>query len=92
MSLRTFSDVDFSCRKTGKGRRKTTTGLRVFRDGEQISRHEALNRICRHLNIMAIHPEVLRLMNLFSFDPEELSEAGISYECLKVLESLALFF
>lgn len=56
-----------------------------------MSRSEALLRICEVMDEAAVSPDALRLIQLFNIDPEELSEAGMSYESLKVLESVALF-
>ena len=48
-------------------------------------------RIREALDEATLNPDALRLIQLFNIDPEELSEAGLSYESLKTLESVALF-
>lgn len=56
-----------------------------------MSRNQALADIQTYLNLSDIHPYALRLIELFNIVPEELSEAGLSYESLKTLEQRALF-
>lgn len=65
--------------------------LSFFREGERISRLDAISRILDNLELSLNHPEALRLMGLFSIAAEELSEAGLPYEALKALERQALF-
>lgn len=79
-------------RKNQKIRLKNSQAIpRFFREGECISRHQALDQICQHIEAFSLHPEALRLINLFHLEPEELSEAGLTYESLKALEMHALF-
>lgn len=62
-----------------------------FRHGQSLSRYQAIAQIQDCLQLSDFHPEALRLINLFNIVPEELSEAGLSYESLKALERHALF-
>lgn len=78
-------------RKNQKIRLKSNHMPRFFREGECISRVDALDQICRHLEFASMHPEAVRLIELFNIVPEELSEAGLPYESLKALERFALF-
>jgi hypothetical protein len=78
-------------RKNQKIRLKSNTMPRFFREGECISRVDALEKICRHMEYAIMHPEAVRLIELFNIVPEELSEAGLPYESLKALERHALF-
>ena len=83
--------VNVRMRKNQKIRLKSNTMPRFFREGECISRVDALEKICRHMEYAFMHPEAVRLIELFNIVPEELSEAGLPYESLKVLERHALF-
>lgn len=56
-----------------------------------MSRDQAIAQVQDHLALSDIHPEAVRLIELFNIVPEELSEAGLSYESLKTLERHALF-
>jgi hypothetical protein len=56
-----------------------------------MSRSQAIHRVREALEFSSQDTEAMRLIGLFSIDAEELSEAGISYEMLKVLERQALF-
>lgn len=56
-----------------------------------MSRQQAVNWIQTYLEWSDAHPEALRLIELFNIEPEELTEAGLSYESLKSLERHALF-
>jgi hypothetical protein len=56
-----------------------------------LTREQAIGKICDLLLSSCNHPEAQRLIGLFSIAPEELAEAGLSYEELKVLERLAAF-
>jgi hypothetical protein len=79
-------------KKIQKIRMKTNPLPCLFREGERISRDEALLQIRRHMIADgSLHPDVLRLIELFHIEPEELSEAGLPYESLKALEKYALF-
>jgi hypothetical protein len=78
-------------RKSHKIRLRADAVPRFFRAGERISRQEAIERIREYLALSARHPEAVRLIGLFSIAPEELSEAGLSYEMLIALERQALF-
>lgn len=82
---------DVLMRKNQKIRLKSNHVPRFFREGECISRMDALEQICRHMEFATMHPEALRLIDLFNIVPEELSEAGMPYESLKALERHALF-
>ncbi len=62
-----------------------------FEEGAQLSRENAIERIRKNLQTSAYSPDAFRLIGLFSVSPEELAEAGLSYEMLKVLEKSALF-
>lgn len=63
----------------------------MLQEGQSLSRHQAISRIQDHLALSDLHPEALRLIELFHIVPEELTEAGLSYESLKSLERRALF-
>ena len=78
-------------RRSQKIRVKSTEVPRLFGEGQSISRHQAISRIQEHLDAVGLHPEALRLIQLFNIDAEELSEAGLSYESLKALEQRAAF-
>lgn len=78
-------------RKNQKIRDKSNYSPTLFRDGEHISRDGAIRQIRRHMTTNTLHPDVLRLIELFHIEPEELSEAGLPYESLKALEKYALF-
>ena len=52
----------------------------------ELSRHDALKTIERALNESPTHPLAASLIDLFQIQGEELTEYGISYEALKVLE------
>jgi hypothetical protein len=56
-----------------------------------LTREQAIERICCLLLLSCDDPEAQRLIGLFNITPEELAEAGLSYEALKVLERLAAF-
>jgi DNA-directed RNA polymerase specialized sigma subunit len=73
-------------------RLKTQRLPRYFERGQQLSREEAIRQVRGLLDDTALHPEALRLIDLFQIGAEELSEAGISYEMLKALEQHALLF
>ena len=78
-------------RKNQKIRLKSLPMPCLFQAGECWSRSDALIRIREALDEATLNPDALRLIQLFNIDPEELSEAGLSYESLKTLESVALF-
>lgn len=78
-------------RKNQKIRMKSSPVPRLFQAGDCLSRQDALIRIREYLSEATLSPDALRLIQLFNIEPEELSEAGLSYECLKALESVALF-
>jgi hypothetical protein len=82
---------NMSMRKNHKIRLKSNEIPRFFQAGECISRIDALSQICSHMELAIMHPEALRLIDLFNIVPEELSEAGMPYESLKALERHALF-
>jgi hypothetical protein len=65
---------------------------RFFERGQQLSREQAIHRVRDLLADTTLHPEALRLIDLFQIAAEELSEAGVSYEMLKALEQHALLF
>ncbi len=56
-----------------------------------MSRNQAIAQVQDQLALSEVHPQALRLIELFHIEPEELSEAGLSYESLKALERHALF-
>lgn len=78
-------------RKNQKIRLKSSQVPRLFQAGDCLSRADALLRIREYLSEATLSPDAMRLIQLFNIEPEELTEAGLSYECLKVLESVALF-
>lgn len=53
---------------------------------ESISRRKALRQIIACIRQNPIHPHARHLIELFNIDAEELAEAGVSYEMLRVLE------
>lgn len=63
----------------------------LLENGDCLTRGQAIERIRRALALSVLHPEASRLIGLFSIAPEELAEAGLCYETLKVLEGRALF-
>jgi hypothetical protein len=63
----------------------------LIKASASINRNTALSKICAQLECTPLHPEALRLIELFQIVPEELSEAGLPYEMLKALEKQALF-
>ncbi|WP_373533092.1 hypothetical protein [Vampirovibrio sp.] len=56
-----------------------------------MTRNQAIAQVQDQLALSELHPEALRLIELFNIIPEELTEAGLSYESLKTLERHALF-
>lgn len=56
-----------------------------------MTREQAVTWVQTYLELSDAHPEALRLIELFQMEPEELTEAGLSYESLKTLERHALF-
>lgn len=77
-----------SDRKKPEKIRIKTAGPRRF---ARISRAQALQLIPALLEASPFHPDALYLIALFRLDPEELSEAGLSYELIKALEQRASF-
>lgn len=63
----------------------------LIKSGTSLRREKVLEKVCDQLACSTLHPESLRLIELFQIVPEELSEAGLSYELLKALEKQALF-
>lgn len=63
----------------------------LLQEGQSMSREQAVNWVQTYLELSDAHPEALRLIELFHIEPEELTEAGLSYESLKTLERHALF-
>jgi hypothetical protein len=78
-------------RKNQKIRLKSNPVPCLFQAGDCLSRTDALTRILDDMHETTLGPDALRLIQLFNIDPEELTEAGMSYESLKALESVALF-
>jgi hypothetical protein len=82
-------------RKNQKIRLKSNPMPCLFQAGDCLSRTDALTRIMHDmentLHEATLSSDALRLIQLFNIDPEELTEAGVSYESLKALESVALF-
>ena len=78
-------------KRSQKIRVKSNPLPRFFREGERISRQDALCRIQGYMASATLHPEALWLIELFNIEPEELTEAGLPYESLKALERHALF-
>jgi len=78
-------------RKSHKIRSTEYAFPRLFQAGDCLSRSDALFSILEAMDEAMLHPRALRLIQLFNIDPEELSEAGLSYEALKALERIALF-
>jgi hypothetical protein len=54
---------------------------------ERLSRQQALFKIKTYLKRSPNHQSARQLISLFNIHPEELTEIGISYEILKVLEA-----
>ena len=78
-------------RKNQQIRPKSSHRPCLFQAGDCLSRHDAIIRIREHMEEATLSPDALRLIQLFNIEPEELTEAGLSYESLKALESTALF-
>ena len=57
----------------------------------RISREQALTLIPTLLEEFPFHPDALYLIGLFQLHPEELAEAGLSYEVIIALERKASF-
>lgn len=74
-------------RKASKFRMKTVAGFSL--DGLCLSREAAIAHIRK--NPDELDTSVLRLIELFNIDAEELAEAGLAYEQLKALERRLLF-
>ena len=74
----------------GKKDRPTLTFQQALRQG--LSRKKALQRICKTLNRSSrITHDVIELLTLFHFQADELTEAGVSYEVVKALETRHAF-
>ncbi len=63
----------------------------MLQEGQSMTREQAVTWVQTYLELSDTHPEALRLIELFQMEPEELTEAGLSYESLKTLERHALF-
>lgn len=72
-------------------RRKIRTTRQSVQPMARISREGALKRTTRLLAVCPASEEAQRLIDLFGLSAEELAEAGVSYETLKVVESLHPF-
>jgi hypothetical protein len=59
-------------------------------EGASLSRQAVLEAVTRQ-HQSYLDAELLRLIELFRLEPEELAEAGMSYETLKLLEKKAIF-
>lgn len=57
----------------------------------RMSRTEALKEIKRHLRRSPSHTAARQLITLFNIQAEELTEVGVPYEVLKVLEKRYCF-
>ena len=71
-------------RKASKFRAKSS--LKFCLDGLCLSRETAITHIQEHIDTIGLSTDVLRLIELFNIEPEELAEAGLAYEQLKALE------
>ncbi len=70
---------------------KTNRGNTSFcLEGASLSRQAVLEAVTRQHQFY-LDTELLRLVELFQLEPEELAEAGMSYEMLKLLEKKAIF-
>jgi hypothetical protein len=78
-------------RRTQKLRIRSLDSTWLFQEGQSMSRNQAIEQVQAQLKRSELHPEALRLIKLFNIIPEELTEAGLSYESLKTLERHALF-
>lgn len=78
-------------RKASKLRAKFSTDLPFGLEGICLSRPAAIAKIQQCIDVAGIDIQVLRLIELFHIEPEELAEAGLSYEHLKALERKILF-
>jgi hypothetical protein len=78
-------------RRSRKIRFKPAECPTFLNSGDCLTREQAIHRIRASLAQCISHPEAQHLIGLFSIAPEELAEAGLSYEILKVLERRALF-
>ena len=79
-------------RKSQKIRLKSGAGpTSLLGEGHCLTRDQAIETIRRSLARSVLHPDALHLIGLFSIAPEELTEAGLFYETLKVLEGHAVF-
>ena len=58
---------------------------------DRMSRAQALASIPMLLDERPFHPDALYLIHLFHLHPEELAEAGLSYELIMALENKASF-
>lgn len=74
-------------RKASKFRMKPLSGFSL--DGLCLSREAAIAHIQKQMD--ELDTNALRLIELFNIDAEELAEAGLAYEQLKVLEHRLLF-
>lgn len=59
---------------------------------ERMSRAQAIQRICACLKRSTISPRAKELIELFNIHPDELAEAGISFEVLKAVSKQSFFF
>jgi hypothetical protein len=92
-SITNVGDVN-RMRKSQKIRVKSQQNFSFFEgfsNGDSLTRDQAIHRIRQFLSFSIISPEAQRLIGLFSIHPEELAEAGLCYETLKVLERHASF-
>ncbi|WP_303672701.1 hypothetical protein [Vampirovibrio chlorellavorus] len=78
-------------KKSQKTRIRSLTSPWMLQEGQSLSRNQAIAQVQDQLALSDVHPQALRLIELFNIEPEELSEAGLSYESLKALERHALF-
>ncbi|MEM0952212.1 MAG: hypothetical protein AAGI66_08745 [Cyanobacteria bacterium P01_H01_bin.74] len=70
--------------------KKLQTDDFLLQFGYSLSRSQALEDIYTTLSQDSISPSVLRLIEIFHFSPEELSETGLSYEMIKTIEQLTV--
>jgi hypothetical protein len=72
-------------RASSRRRAGTSQPISVF-GFTRMTRSEALEQVARYLRRSPMHTSALRLIHLFHLDAEELAEAGVPYELLRMLE------
>jgi hypothetical protein len=72
-------------------RQKPQTSFPFLSQGDHLRREDALAQAQVLLARSPVHPDAVRLIQLFHITPEELAEAGLPYETLKALDRKACF-